>query len=91
MTFPLIIFLYVYYAFLTVWVLLSLIGFYHLARFGRRMFGSFFVGLLYIVGSLVIVGLSYTYLSSIDWQTNVTIFQGLNNLKNVFDGPTVFN
>ncbi|MCX6792576.1 MAG: hypothetical protein NTY12_00970 [Candidatus Falkowbacteria bacterium] len=91
MTFPLVIFLYAYFVFLFIWAILSLIGFYHLLRFGGRMFGSFFVGLLYIVGTLVILYVSYFYFSTIDWQAQATIFQGFGAVKNVFDSPTIFN
>lgn len=90
MTFNLIFLLYIYYIFLFFWAILSLIGFYHLVRFGGRMFGSFFVGIVYIIGVVVILFLSYNYLSSIDWQTPVTVFSGLDSIKSLVDSPTVF-
>jgi len=91
MTFPLVIFLYGYFAFLVFWAILSLVGFYHLVRFGGRMFVSFFVGFLYVIGTIFLLYVSYLYLATIDWQVQVSIFQNLGNLKNVFESPTVFN
>ncbi len=90
MTFTLNIFLYIYFVFLLVWFILSLIGFYHLIRFGGRMFGTFFVGLIYIVGVLMIGSLSYLYMSPIDWDEeivvfdNITVFQNLGSTNNMF-------
>jgi len=90
MTFNLVVFLYIYYIFLIFWAILSLIGFYHLIRFGGRMFSSFFVGVVYIIGVVIILFLSYNYFSSIDWQTPMTVFSGFNSLKNIVNSPTVF-
>lgn len=90
MTFTLNIFLYIYFVFLLVWFILSLIGFYHLIRFGGRMFGTFFVGLIYIVGVLMIGSLSYLYMSPIDWDEeivvfdNITVFENLGSTNNMF-------
>lgn len=91
MTFPLVIFLYGYFVFLVIWAILSLIGFYHLVRFGGRMFGSFFVGVLYLAGSLILMYLSYFYFSSVNWQTQVSIFENVNNLRNIFDSSIILN
>jgi hypothetical protein len=85
MTFTLIIFLYAYLIFLAVWAILSLIGLYHLIRFGSRMFGSYFIGLLFIIGSLAILFLTYLFLAPIDWQTQVSLFNNFGQTKNVFD------
>lgn len=90
MTFTLNIFLYIYLAFLLVWFILSMVGFYHLIRFGGRMFGTFFVGLIYLVGVLMIGSLSYLYMSPIDWDTeivifdNITVFDNLGSTNNLF-------
>ncbi len=78
MTFSLIIFLYLYFFFLLCWTVLSLVAMYHLLRFGSRMFGSFFLGIIYIAGVIVIAYVSYGFLSVIDWQTEVMIFKNIN-------------
>lgn len=90
MTFSLNILLYLYFAFLAVWAILSLIGFYHLVRFGGRMFGTFFIGFIYLIGTIIIIYLSYSYLSAIDWQTEVTIFGRLGSFNSLFNSPNVF-
>lgn len=90
MTFTLNIFLYIYFAFLLVWFILSMVGFYHLIRFGGRMFGTFFVGLIYLVGVLMIGSLSYLYMSPIDWDEeisifdNITVFDNLGSTNNLY-------
>jgi len=78
MTFPLVIFVYAYFAFLVFWAVLSLVGIYHLVSFGGRMFGSFFLGIMYLAGVIVIAYLSYMMLAPIDWQTEVSVFQNIN-------------
>ncbi len=83
MTFSLVIFLYLYYAFLVVWAVLSLIGVYRLVRFGGRMFGTFFVGFIYLAGSMIIIFASYILLSQIDWTTQVSIFTHLGIFNNL--------
>lgn len=89
MTFTLNILLYIYYAFLAVWSILSLIGLYHLLRFGGRMFGTYLIGLVYIAGVIVIVFMSYTYLSTIDWETPITVFSNAGVFNNV-TSPNIF-
>lgn len=90
MTFNLVVFLYIYYIFLIFWAILSLIGFYHLVRFGHRMFGSFLVGIVYIAGIIIIAFVSYSYLSNIDWQAPVTVFSTIDSIKNMVNSPSVF-
>ncbi len=90
MEFPLIILLYIYFAFLLAWAILGLVGFYHLVRFGGRMFGTFFVGFIYVAGSIAIIFLSYSYLSEIDWSTQVVLFDRITLFDNLNGSPNVF-
>ena len=54
------------------------------------MFGTFFVGLIYIIGVLMIGSLSYLYMSPIDWDEeivvfdNITVFDNLGSTNNMF-------
>jgi len=82
MSFPISIFLYIYFAFLVFWLILSLVGFYHLVRFGNKLFGSFLVGIIYIAGVICIAYISYLYLSSVDWTMQISIFADTSFLKN---------
>jgi len=91
MTFSLVILLYIYLGFLILWGIFSLIGFYHLVRFGSRMFGSYFIGVLYIAGSLILLYLTYSYLTTINWETEITIFENFGKLKDSLNSSSVFN
>jgi energy-coupling factor transporter transmembrane protein EcfT len=89
MTFSLVIFLYLYFVFLLIWAIFSLIGFYHLLRFGGRMFGSFFLGVFYLAGSIALLYLSYILLGQVEWGVEVEMFSGFNNVKDIFSSPTI--
>jgi len=90
MTFSLVILLYMYYVFLVLWALASLIGLYHLVRFGGRTFGTFIVGLIYLAGALSIFYFSYTYIATINWQGEVAIFNNLTLFNNLGGGSNLF-
>lgn len=75
MTFPLIFLLIPYVVFLCIWLFLSLVGFYHLMRYSGRRFINFILGIIYFVGCVVLLQLSYMYLSPIDWNQPITIFK----------------
>lgn len=76
MTIPLIGFLFLYLLFVFVWLIFSLVALYHIIRYGQINFTTFFASFAYIVGSAMILFLSYGYLSQIDWSVGLTIFQG---------------
>lgn len=76
MSFPIIIFLYLYYAFLVGWVILSLAGVYHMFKFGFKSFISFFTTFTYLVVSFIIILASFNYFSQVDWQTRISLFDG---------------
>ncbi len=75
MPFPLYILTIPYFIFLAVWSFLSLVGFYHLLRFGRQITGLILIA-LYLAGALGLLSLSYQFLSPIDWQMRVSVFSG---------------
>lgn len=76
MTIPLIGFLFLYLLFVFVWLIFSLIALYHMIKYGQMNFTTFFTSFAYIAGSALILFLSYGYLSQIDWNVGLTIFQG---------------
>lgn len=79
MTIPLIAFLYLYLLFVLIWLVFSLIAFYHIIRYGQISLASFIAAFAYLAVSAVILYLSYQYLSRIDWSVDLTIFQvGVN-------------
>ena len=81
MTFPLYIFLIIYFVFLLGWLVFSFIAVYHMLKFGFFNFTTFFTVFVYIAISFLMLAISYKYLSQIDWQMNVTIFGDLFNLE----------
>ena len=77
MSFPLYYILFPAALFLAVWFFLSLVGFYHLARFGFRHIGLLLIVLVYIGGSALILQTAYAYLAPVDWQASVIMFSRL--------------
>ena len=73
MSFPLYILAIPYLLFLAVWAILSLIGFYHLFHFGKKITAVFLCA-VYVVGALALLQISYDYLAPINWNTTVSIF-----------------
>lgn len=76
MTIPLIGFLFLYLLFVFIWLIFSLIALYHIIKYGQINFTTFLAALAYIAGSAIILFLSYGYLSQIDWNVSLTVFQG---------------
>ncbi|HRH32612.1 MAG TPA: hypothetical protein PK720_00450 [bacterium] len=75
MTFPLSLLLIPYGFFLIIWGFLSLVGFYHIARYGGRHVSTFILGLVYFLGCVTLLQVSYMYLAPIDWNQSITIFE----------------
>lgn len=75
MTFPLIFILIPYAIFLCIWLFLSLVGFYHLMRYSGQRLVNFVIGLIYFIGCVMLLQLSYSYLSPIDWNQPITVFK----------------
>jgi len=76
MTIPLIAFLYLYLLFVFIWLIFSLVALFHMVKYGQINFMTFITTFAYLAGSVIILFLSYEYLSRIDWNTGLTIFQG---------------
>ncbi len=73
MSFSLSLLFYPYLLFIAVWVILSLVGFYHLLRFGIKGLGTLLLAVVYLAGALGLLQLSYDYLVAIPWETRVSI------------------
>jgi len=76
MTIPLIAFLYLYLFFVLIWLIFSAIAFYHIIKYGQINFVSLLAVALYLAASAVILFLSYQFLSRVDWNAGLTVFQG---------------
>jgi len=78
MSFPLSIFLIIYFIFLVIFILFSYFDIYHLLKFGTLNITNFLVTFIYLGGSILIIFISWQYLSQIDWQQPIELFQGIN-------------
>jgi hypothetical protein len=85
MTFSLYFLLIPYAIFLVIWFFLSMVGLYHLIRFSGRHTSSFVMGLVYVIGSVVILTISYIYLAPISWSQPATIFGSLGPSPSFID------
>lgn len=79
MSFPLSLFLYIYYAFLIFWAIFSLVALYHMVKFSFINFTSFFTIVLYLGISAVLLKISFLFIGTIDWGINLAIFQNMFN------------
>lgn len=73
MAIPLAIFYYIYLAFVAFFLLFTLFNVYHLARFGFLTSGNIAVTAFYIIVSILILIISWGYISQIDWQQMISI------------------
>lgn len=74
MTFALLIFLYIYFVFLFIWLIFSLVAIYHMLKFGFKSFATFSATFIFIAVSVFLLLGSYKYLSEIDWQKEIIVF-----------------
>lgn len=65
--------LYIYYAFVAVWLIFSLICAYHLLRFSINNFVGFFTTFIFIAVSILIIFVSNNYINQIDWSLNFSL------------------
>jgi len=74
MTFTLSILLIPYIIFLALWFVLSLVGYYHLIRFGSRHASTYILGIVYFLGCVVCLQVTYLYIGDVNWSEMVTVF-----------------
>lgn len=74
MTFSLSIFLIPYGLFLVVWFFLSAVGYYHLLRFGGRRFSTYLLGIVYFLGCVVLLQVTYLYFQGLHWGEIISAF-----------------
>jgi len=79
MTFPISYFIYPYFFFLAIWAILSLIAVFHMMKYSFRSFIAFFMTFSYLAVSFLLLMVFYNYFSAVDWQTNISIFEGIFN------------
>ena len=74
MAVQLALFLYIYYGFLVFWALLFLAVIYHMLKFGLKSFTTFLLTFLFIAVAILLLNVSYIYLSQIDWDKMIVIW-----------------
>ncbi len=74
MSIKLSIILYLYYAFLFIWGLFSLAALYHMFKYGFRSFVTIFSVILYIVISIIIINISFLFITQVDWSAELFNF-----------------
>lgn len=84
MVFPLYIFLVLYILFVFVWVFFSLVGIYHMMKFGWKNFYTFIATFTYIAGAIFLAVVSYMAIIEIDWKINISIMDGVFNTLQFF-------
>lgn len=73
-TIPLYSFLIIFFIYLVIFGLFFLINFGHLFQTAALTFTSFFVAILLIAASLVVLWGTWYFLSDVNWQQSVTVF-----------------
>lgn len=64
---PIAIFYYIYLAFVLGFLLFTAFHVFHLLRFGFLTFGSMMITAVYLLGSLAILVVSWSFVAPIDW------------------------
>lgn len=85
---PLYAFLFLYFVFLAVFVIFSLINFYHIVITASFTLVSFMISFFILALTLLTLYLTADLLSAVDWQTTVIVFDtgwfGGNTSPNTF-------
>jgi len=74
MAIQLALFLYIYYGFLVIWALLFLAVIYHMLKFGLKSFATFLLTFIFIAVAILLLNVSYIYLSQVDWSKMIVIW-----------------
>ena len=82
-TFPIPLWsLLVFYSlFLLFFCLYTIFNVYHLVRFGTYGFGLYLITAVFLFGSVVLLAISFTMLSSYDWTTRIPISDYIDTYK----------
>lgn len=83
MSIPIISFLYLYLAYLLIYALFSFFHIYHLLRFVAPSAMVYFLIILYILLSLVIISATAVFLVNIDWSQTIDILS--ESSLNIYD------
>ncbi|PLX26628.1 hypothetical protein C0583_06355 [Candidatus Parcubacteria bacterium] len=79
MTIKLSFFLYLYFAFIVVWAIFSVIALYHMFKFGFKKLSTYAVIVLYILVALFMLSISVYYINQFDWTLVIFDSSNINN------------
>ena len=82
MSITLALLLYIYLGILFVYGIFALFNFYHLFKFGLNKKMAYFSAIIYISVVIGILGVSFYFISKIDWSKEYEIMQSTNNFIN---------
>ncbi|MCK5061230.1 hypothetical protein KAR28_01610 [Candidatus Parcubacteria bacterium] len=85
MTFQLAIFLYIYYGFLTIWLIFILTAVYHILKFGFKTVSTLSITALFLLVAISILIISQAFISQIDWQIEITLFNSFTQPNIIID------
>jgi hypothetical protein len=68
------LFLYIYCAFIAIYLIFVLFNLYHLIKFGFLTFGNVFISFIFIGVTVILLFFSFVYINTIDWTQSFTIF-----------------
>jgi len=72
-TIPIIYFLIPYALVMVVFIFFSIFNVYHLMRYGIYNFNLYILSVIYVGGTLFIIGASYIVLSDFDWSVPLSL------------------
>lgn len=78
-TITLELFLYIYLAFIVVWLIFNVVAIYHLLKYGFKNVFTFFAVLFIVLFSSTLLNISGNFVKQIDWSPEI------NLLNNSFD------
>lgn len=81
MAFPLVYLLFAFLLFLLLWGILSLVGFYHIFKFGPLGLFPVAVVIVYAAGSYYVMANVYGLMQGVDWQSTAEFLPGLFDMK----------
>ncbi|MCK5212198.1 hypothetical protein KAJ89_05850 [Candidatus Parcubacteria bacterium] len=85
MTFPLIIFLYVYYGFLAIWLVFILTAVYHMLKFGFKTASTLLLTIIFLAVAAAMLIISAAFIGQIDWQTEISLFNSFTQPDIIID------
>lgn len=84
MSIPLYIFLFIYFAFLIIFVFFSIVNVVHITRTGALTFASFIITTIISAMTIFTLFFTWTLLSGTNWQTPVNILN-INSANDVIN------